>query len=71
MVYVLSVCDNSLLPLPPDVHRVDVGALLAPCCGAIYDVGPDEVSSFEDAYVRMDVLEALLNGDYKIRVTRK
>jgi len=44
-------------------------------CGAIFDAGYDagqgEVSTFEDANVRMDVLAALPNGNYRVRVTRK
>ena len=44
-------------------------------CGAIYDAGYDvgtgEVSIFEDARMRMEILEAKANGNYRVRLTRK
>ena len=44
-------------------------------CGAIYDagydLGPGEVTTFEDSRVQMELLEAMPNGNYRIRVTRK
>ena len=36
-----------------------------------YDVGPGEISTFEDANVRVEVLAALPDGTYRVRVTRK
>ena len=63
-------------------RNVDHNAVVQPArrsynddCGAIfdagYDIGDGEVSHFEDANVRMDVLAALPNGNYRVRVTRK
>jgi len=44
-------------------------------CGAIYnagfDIGPGEVSTFEDANVKLQLLVAYPNGSYWVRVTRK
>ena len=36
-----------------------------------YDIGPGEVSTFEDASVKLEVLNAYPNGSYRVPVTRK
>ena len=80
----IELCDKGVLVWVVDGSRrnVDHNAVIQPArrsyndaCGAIFDAGFDigdgEVSTFEDANVRMDVLAALPNGNYRIRVTRK
>ena len=80
----IELCDDGVLVWVVDGSRwnVDHNAVIQAAkrsynddCGTIsdaaYDLGPGEISSFEDANVRMDVLAALPNGDYRVRVTRK
>lgn len=80
----VELCDQGVLVWVVDGSRrnVERNAVLQPArrsfddaCGAIYDAGYDvgagEVSTFEDANVRMEVLEALPNGNYRVRVTKK
>jgi hypothetical protein len=38
---------------------------------APFDVGPGEVSTFEDAAIKLELLAANADGSYRVRVTRK
>jgi M6 family metalloprotease-like protein len=80
----IELCDDGVLVWIVDSSKANVdgnaivqaaGHSYSDACGAIYDagydLGPGEVSSFEDARVRMEVLEAKPNGNYRVRVTRK
>ena len=80
----IELCDKGVLVWVVDGSRrnVERNAVIQPArrsyndeCGAIfdagYDVGGGEISTFEDANVRMDVLAALTNGNYRVRVTKK
>jgi M6 family metalloprotease-like protein/uncharacterized repeat protein (TIGR02059 family) len=44
-------------------------------CGAIYDagydIGPGEISTFEDSNMKLELLDANPDGSYRVRVTRK
>jgi hypothetical protein len=59
----------------PQRRRTSSGHSYSDSCGAIYDagydLGPGEVTTFEDSRVQMELLEAMPNGNYRIRVTRK
>lgn len=78
------LCDKGVLVWIVDGSRynVDHNAVVQPAgrsyndaCGAIYDagydIGPNEVTSFSDTNVSMEVLNAFPNGNYTIRVTRR
>ena len=51
------------------------GATSSTACGPIFDaafdLGPGEVSTFEDSAVKVEVLEAVADGSYRVRVTKK
>jgi hypothetical protein len=44
-------------------------------CGAIYDapfdLGANEISTFENGSVKVEIVEALADGSYRVRVTKK
>ncbi len=78
------LCDDGVLVWIVDGSRwnVDRNAIVQPArrsynddCGAIfdagYDLGANEVSVFDDALVRVEVLSEAVNGNYRVRVTRK
>ncbi|HEY8843963.1 MAG TPA: SwmB domain-containing protein [Gaiellaceae bacterium] len=53
------------------VQPAHTDARCGPLSDAAYDIGPGEVSTFEDANVRVELLAAFPDGAYRIRVTRK
>jgi M6 family metalloprotease-like protein len=78
------LCDKGVLVWIVDGSRgnVDHNAVVqaashsyTDACGAIYDAGydtgPGEVSTFEDSNVKLELLDAYPDGQYRVRVTRK
>lgn len=47
------------------------GIPCGPISDAAYDIGPGEVATFEDAVVKVELLQAFPDGAYRVRVTRK
>ena len=78
------LCDKGVLVWIVDGSRFNVdhnavvqaaGHSYTDACGAIYDagydIGPGEVSIFEDSNVKLELLDAYTDGSYRVRVTRK
>jgi M6 family metalloprotease-like protein/uncharacterized repeat protein (TIGR01451 family) len=79
------LCDRGVLVYTVDSSKRNVegpvqifpahGATSSSTCGPIadaaFDLGPGEVPTFEDAAVRVEVLEAAADGTYRVRVTKK
>jgi len=78
------LCDKGVLVWIVDGSRRNVdhnavvqaaGRSYSDACGAIYDagydIGPGEVSTFEDSSVKVQLLAANPDGSYSVRVTRK
>ena len=56
---------------PVRIQPAHTGGPCGPISAAAYDLGPGEVSSFEDANVKVELLTAYADGSYRVRVTRK
>ena len=76
------LCDHGVLVYTVDANtknglgptRIQPAHTDAPCgpiSDAAYDLGPGEVSTFEDANVKVELLTAYPDGSYRVRVTRK
>jgi M6 family metalloprotease-like protein/uncharacterized repeat protein (TIGR01451 family) len=79
------LCDRGVLVYTVDATKRNVegavqifpahGATSSPTCGPIadaaFEVGPGEVSTFEDSAVKVEVLDAVVDGTYRVRVTKK
>ena len=56
---------------PIHVQPAHTDAPCGPVSDAAYDIGAGEVSTFEDANVKVELLAANPDGSYRVRVTRK
>jgi len=56
---------------PTRIQPAHLGGSCGPISAAAYDLGPGEVSTFEDANVKVELLTAYPDGSYRVRVTHK
>jgi len=78
----IRLCDHGVLVYTVDGSKMNASGTIqiqpahtdAPCgpiSDAAFDIGSGEVSTFEDANVKVELLAANADGSYRVRVTRK